>query len=146
PAQVFLLPSQPFQLLLHDSLGLFLGGLPNLFSIMFRSALVAHLGQQFLAKGFAAQAPAAKNRFEFLAILNRSPQFHSGLKLLPSRRAVLGNPMLAQQPLHPQPAPPLSGPFKIVAITAPSESRELLPVREQLGPRWIQMHIVADAF
>jgi len=66
---------------------------------------LAHLGQQFLAKGLASQTPTRQHRLELL--LGGAPEFNPLLELSSSGRTVLENPVFSQQPVHPQPAKPL---------------------------------------
>src|SRR6266481_3083980 len=68
---------------------------------MLRSGLLAHLRQQFFAKGFAAQTPTALNLFEILTVLGCPPPLHSGLELRSAGGTILGDPVLTCSPTRP---------------------------------------------
>ena len=76
----------------------------------------------------AAQTPATLHRPQNRGIgLFCAPSLHPCLKPLPPGRAVLLNPVLAQQPVHPDPLRPMLGRRQIGAKTAPRVRQEPLP-------------------
>jgi len=99
--------------------------------------------QQFLPKLLAAQTPSPLYRLEFRSQIFPPPLFGQPGKLFASRRAVLGDAFLPQQPVHPQPGRPLPGRLEVISIAAPGKRLQRLPALEQSRPRRIQMHIVA---
>src|SRR4051812_40218963 len=62
----------------------------------------------------------------------------------PPGRTVLGYPIFAQQPIHPQPGPAFRGTFQILRPTAPCIHGYWLLQSQQFGPHWIQMHVITD--
>src|SRR5882724_4855764 len=94
--QIRFFPAHSFQFFGNYPFGLFLGRFADFPAVMLRSGLLAHLRQQFFAKGFAAQTPTALNLFEILTVLGVPPPLHSGLELLSTGGSVLGDPMLTE--------------------------------------------------
>ena len=74
--------------------GFFLRRFPNFLTVMFRPGPRANLRQLLLAKALAAQALAARKRFEFGTDLCRAPRFQPLFKIGRAHRAAFGNPVL----------------------------------------------------
>src|ERR1041385_2649656 len=67
------------------------------------------------------------------------------LQPLPPRRAVLGNAILAQQPIDAQPSRPFRRGQQIRQPTAPGKTLQGRVRRQQLRAGGIQMHVIANA-
>ena len=70
--------------------------------------------------------------------------FHPSRQFPPAGRAVPGNSVFPQQPVHPQPRGPLSGRPQKSRITAPRMVLQRLFRCDQFRPRRIQMDIIAN--
>ena len=109
PAILFL-PAPPAEFLPHDAMGLLLPGLLALRPVMAGAHPLHRRRQQFLAEFLAAQTPAPPHRFIICAGLLRR---RCSICRANSRRPAalsLGDPLLPQQPVHPQPSGPLARP------------------------------------
>ncbi len=139
------LPSnQPAQLRRHDPLRLRLGCLAVQFTGVVFPQAPFHAQKHLPLKTLAAQTPATLHRSQNRRIgLFCAPSLHPCLKPLPPGRAILLNPVLAQQPVHPDPLRPMLGRRQIGAKTAPRVGQEPLPGRDQPGAHRVQMHVIA---
>src|SRR6266850_5719445 len=104
-----------------------------------------HFLQQLLPEFLAPEEPTPLERFPFLGILVPSlapPLFHSLLELRPAGSSVFLNSVLAQQPIHAQPAGAMARRCQIGTEAAPWIFQQALLRGKQLGPYRIQMHVV----
>src|SRR6266850_2140354 len=106
-----------------------------------------HFLQQLLPEFLAPEEPTPFERFPFLGILVPSlapPLFHSLLELRPAGSSVLLNSVLAQQPIHAQPAGAMARRCQIGTEAAPGIFQQALLRGKQLGPYRVQMHVVTS--
>ncbi len=104
----------------QDLLGALLSALPPLHATMVAPHLPFHLPQQFTSKFLISQIPPTPHRPEPLGGVQAPPLFHLPFKFPAPRRTVLGNPHLAQKPIHPDPIGPMTRRTQILPVTAPS--------------------------
>src|SRR5690242_16180593 len=129
--QARLRPSPPLEFLPHDPPRSLLRRFLPLGSVVVAPHLPLRRFQQFLPKGFVPQIPSPPQPLPFLSSDLHTALFHPPLKLPPTRRTVLWDAHLTQQPLHPQPSRTSPRWLQILNITAPRIFPELLFRPEQ---------------
>ena len=72
-----------------------------------------------------------------------APGFHPALEFLASGGSVLGNPVLAQQPIHAQPSGTMPRLRQIIPKTAPGIFQQPTGGRQQLGPDRSEVGVIA---
>ena len=137
------LPVQLPQLLSHQPFRLGLPALLPFRPVMLRSHPLRCLRQQLLLQFVRPEKPTPPDRRPLLAAAFLPPRFKLPLEFAPPRRAVLGQPHLAEQPLHPQPRPAPRRRFEVFRVTAPGVVLQRLLRPQQFRPRRIQVHILA---
>jgi hypothetical protein len=141
--QFFFRPTPPFHFFRHDPFGVLFHRLLPFRPIMLGTHPLLHLPQQLLPKRLRPQTPSPPQLLVIRSRLPRPQFLQRALQLPPPRRAVLGNVILPQQPLHPQPRPPLPRTLQVFRPTAPPILPQRLLRLQQLRPRRIQMHVIA---
>jgi hypothetical protein len=144
PAQVRLRPALPGQFLPHQSLRLGFPALLAFPSVVLRPHSLRSPGQQFFLELWRPKEPAPPDGPPFLVVAFLTSRLRLPFQLPPARRTVLGQPHLPQQPFHPQPRPAPARRLEVFRVTAPNVIPQRLLRRQQLRPRRIQMHILAD--
>jgi len=130
---------QALQLCFDDALGFLLLGFFDLVAGDVFGVAPLHRRQEFSAKFFAAQHPAALDFFPHRRVLFPAAPFGALAEFPPARRTVPGNARFAQDTIDAQPLGPLRGLQQVGRVTAPAKIRQgavFLRRLARAGLRW----------